>query len=304
MLKELRLFRLEAKDSERKAKNQAEKDLYNALQTTFKILINSFYGYLGFSQGTFNDYAMAAEVTSRGREILTMMLDFLKDSGAKVIEMDTDGIYFVPPENVKSPEAMEKKVQDILPEGIEVELDSTYPAMFCYKSKNYALLEENGEVIITGAALKSRGLEPFQRDCMEKLLTMLLKEEYDKIEDMLEDFRKSIETRSIPLSELAKTETLNTSLRNYQDKLETGKGRRSAAYELAIASERDYQRGDQVTYYITGDKKRVPVVDNSRLLTDAPAQRDENTPYYLDKLNELRKKFEEFIPDTRQPELF
>jgi hypothetical protein len=106
------------------------------------------------------------------------------------------------------------------------------------------------------------------------------------------------------LSELAKTETLNTSLRNYQDKLETGKGRRSAAYELAIASERDYQRGDQVTYYITGDKKRVPVVDNSRLLTDAPAQRDENTPYYLDKLNELRKKFEEFIPDTRQPELF
>jgi len=304
MLKELRLFRLEAKDSEKKAKNQGEKDLYNALQTTFKILINSFYGYLGFSQGTFNDYAMAAEVTSRGREILTMMLDFLKDSGAKVIEMDTDGIYFVPPENMKSPEIMERKVQEILPEGIEVELDSTYPAMFCYKSKNYALLEENGEVIITGAALKSRGLEPFQRDCMEKLLTMLLKEEYGKIEDMLEDFKNSIETRSIPLSELAKTETLNVSLRNYQDKLTTGKGRRSAAYELAIASERDYQRGDQVTYYITGNKKKVSVVDNSRLLTDAPEQRDENTPYYLDKLNELRKKFEEFIPDTRQPELF
>ena len=304
MLKELRLFRLAAKDSERKAKTTAEKDLYNALQTTFKILINSFYGYLGFSQGTFNDYAMAGEVTSRGREILTMMLDFLKDSGATVIEMDTDGIYFVPPETVKSPEVMEQKVQSILPKGIEVELDSTYPAMFCYKSKNYALLENNGEVVITGAALKSRGLEPFQRDCMQKLLTMLLKEEYEQIEDMFDDFQKAIETRTIPLSELTKTETLSNSLRNYQDKQATGKSRRSAAYELAIASDRDYQRGDQVNYYITGDKKKASVVDNSKLFADAPEQRDENTPYYLNKLNELRKKFEEFIPDTRQPDLF
>ena len=304
MLKELRLFRLEAKDSEKKAKTPAEKDLYNALQTTFKILINSFYGYLGFSQGTFNDYAMAGEVTSRGREILTMMLDLLKDSDATVIEMDTDGIYFVPPETITSPEKMESMIQKILPKGIEVELDSTYPAMFCYKSKNYALLEENGEVVITGAALKSRGLEPFQRDCMQKLLTMLLKEQYEQTEDMFDDFQRAIETRAIPLSELAKTETLSNSLRNYQDKQATSKSRRSAAYELAIASDRDYQRGDQVHYYIIGDKKKVSVVDNSKLFADAPVQRDENTLYYLNKLNELRKKFAEFIPDTRQPDLF
>ncbi len=304
MLKELRLFRLDAKDSERKAKTSVEKGLYNALQTTFKILINSFYGYLGFSQGTFNDYAMAGEVTSRGREILTMMLEFLKDSGAKVIEMDTDGIYFVPAETIKSPEIMEKMIQKILPKGIEVELDSTYPAMFCYKSKNYALLEDNGEVAITGAALKSRGLEPFQRTCMQKLLTMLLKEEYEQIEDMFDDFQRAIETRKIPLSELAKTETLNNSLRNYQEKQASGKSRRSAAYELAIASDRDYERGDQVHYYIIGDKKKVSVVDNSKLFADAPDRRDENTLYYLNKLNDLRKKFKEFIPDTRQPELF
>ncbi len=304
LLKGLRLFRLDAKDAEKKAKTPAQKDACNALQTTFKILINSFYGYLGFSQATFNDYSMAGEVTARGREVLTMMLEFLKSSGAKVIEMDTDGIYFVPPEAIKSQELMEEKMQCVLPPGIEVELDASYPAMFCYKSKNYALLEANGEVAITGAALKSRGLEPFQRDCMRKLLTMLLKEEYEQIEDMFDDFKRAIETREIPLSKLAKTETLNNSLRNYQDKQAAGKGRRSAAYELAIASERDYQRGDQVHYYIIGDQKKVSVVDNSKLFADAPARRDENTLYYLNKLNELRKKFEEFIPDTRQPDLF
>ncbi len=133
---------------------------------------------------------------------------------------------------------------------------------------------------------------------------MLLKEEYEKVEDMFDNFQRAIETRSIPLSELAKTETLSNSLRNYQDKQATGKSRRSAAYELAIASDRDYQRGDQVHYYIIGDKKKASVVDNSKLFADAPEQRDENTPYYLNKLNELRKKFQEFIPDTRQPQLF
>ena len=304
LLKDLRLFRLEAKDAERKSKTQAEKDLHNALQTTFKILINSFYGYLGFFQGTFNDYAMAAEVTGRGREILTSMLNFLNESGAQVIEMDTDGIYFVPPEDVDSPGVMEDKVQSVLPDGIEVELDSTYPAMFSYKSKNYALLEDNGEVAITGAALKSRGLEPFQRDCMQQLLTMMLKQNYDKIEDLFEDYRKLIETREIPLDKLAKTETLNNSLRNYQEKQASGKSRRSAAYELALKSGRDYQRGDQISYYITGSKKKVSAVDNSKLLSDAPEKRDENTAYYLNKLSELYKKFEEFIPDTRQPDLF
>ncbi len=300
LLHDLRLFRLSAKDDEKKAKSPAEKDYYNSLQTTFKVLINSFYGYLGFAQGTFNDFNLAEKVAARGREILTMMLDFLNKSGANVIEMDTDGIYFQPPENVSDPAAMQKKIQAVLPAGIEVELDDTYPAMFCYKSKNYALLEKNGEVAITGAALKSRGLEPFQRDFMEKLITCLLKNEPAKINALTAEFRDAIEKRDWPLTKLAKTETLSDSLDNYRKKGAAGEGRRSAAYELAIASKRDYRRGDQVSFYITGTKAKAAAVDNSRLLADAPEKRDENIPYYLAKLEELRKKFEEFIPAEKK----
>ena len=75
-----------------------------------------------------------------------------------------------------------------------------------------------------------------------------------------------------------------------------GRGRRAAAFELAIRSERDYQSGDQVTYYITGEKKKVSAVDNAKLLADAPeGERDENTAYYLNKLDELYRNFESFI---------
>jgi len=300
LLDKLRTFRFEAKDAEKNADNESEKDHFNALQTTFKILINSFYGYLGFGMGTFNDYEMAENVTCRGREILTSMLELLNEKNAKVIEMDTDGLYFQPPSDVTNIETMESMVQSVLPDGIEVELDSTYAAMFSYKSKNYALLKESGEVSIAGAALKSRGLEPFQREYIERLISLLLHEKADEIEALTDEFSEAIQNRTWDLKNLAKRENLNNSIDTYTKKMESGKGRRSAVYELVASSNRTYSVGDQVSYYITGDKKKVPVVGNCCLLADAPEQRNENIAYYQGKLDELYKKFAEFIPESSQ----
>jgi DNA polymerase, archaea type len=298
LLDKLRDFRFTAKDAEKDATSQARKDYFNSLQTTFKILINSFYGYVGFSMATFNDFAMAENITSRGREILTLMLDYLEARGATVIEMDTDGIYFQPPPGVKSTAIMEKDIQNELPEGITVELDSTYPSMFCYKSKNYALMDEHGEISITGAALKSRGLEPFQREVIHQLITLRLAGENDKIQPMFEKYREALRQHELPLNKIAKSETLNDSTDNYRRKMASGKGRRSAAYELALASGLDYRQGDQVAFYVTGEKKRVSVVDNSKLLNQAGEERDENTTYYIGKLDELYKKF---APEIVEP---
>ncbi|HJT44925.1 MAG TPA: DNA polymerase domain-containing protein, partial [Chthoniobacterales bacterium] len=56
LLTDLRKFRLEAKAKMRAAKDPAEQRHLEAFQNTFKILINSFYGYLGFAQGHFADF--------------------------------------------------------------------------------------------------------------------------------------------------------------------------------------------------------------------------------------------------------
>ncbi len=302
LLDALRTFRLNAKDAMRAAKSPAEQNELQALQGTFKILINSFYGYLGFSQGTFNDFDLAEKVTTRGREILTMMLDFLNEAEANVLELDTDGIYFQPPAGVTDRHAFLQRIQAALPPGIEVELDKTYQAMFSYKSKNYALLEEDGTVSITGAALKSRGLEPFQRKFISSMVESLLKREFDAIPELYSRMRDEIEERKMPLAELAKSESLNDSPATYQRKLAAGTGRRSAAYELAIRSRLDFQAGDQVTYYLTGDKKKLSVVDNAKLLSEAPAEgRDENVAYYRNKLDELYNNFRSFLPEEKTP---
>lgn len=290
-LEKLRTFRLAAKDHEKQAKTSEEREYFKSLQSTFKIMINSFYGYLGFGFGAFNDFEMAEKVTEFGRKTLTTMLDFLIGKQAKPIEMDTDGIYFQPPSDIKSTEKMEKMIQDILPEGIDVELDSVHKAMFAYKSKNYALINGDGKLSITGAALKSRGVEPFIREYLKKFLTLLLNEKFDEIHKLTDQYKTDIENRSIPLNKLAKTETLKESPNNYKVKIFSGKGRRSAAYELALNAKRDYTSGDQISYYVIGIKKKLPVVGNSCLLSDAPKERDENTAYYINKLDEIYKKF-------------
>ena len=301
-LDKLREFRLIAKDSEKVADSKEDKDYFNSLQTTFKIIINSFYGYLGFQYGTFNDFDKAEQVTAKGREILTCMLNFLKDSNAKVIEMDTDGIYFQPPKGITDVNLFENEIQNVLPKGIDVELDSVYKSMFSYKSKNYALLSENGEIGIAGAALKSRGVEPFIRNYMKTFITMLLTGKDSEIEEMTKKLRYSIETQSIPLEELSKTDTLQDSLDKYRKKMATGKGRRSAAYELALQSNREYRQGDQIAYYVIGTKKRVSIVDNCKPLSEAPEARDENTLYYINKLDDIYKKFGVFVDVPKEVE--
>src|ERR687892_1229347 len=97
LLTDLRNFRLEAKARMRAERDPARQHHLQALQNTFKILLNSFYGYLGFAQGHFADFDAAARVTQIGRDLLKKMIDWLNARGAQVIEVDTDGIYFVPP---------------------------------------------------------------------------------------------------------------------------------------------------------------------------------------------------------------
>lgn len=295
LLTYLRTLRLDTKARMQKSKSGDERHFLNAMQSTFKILINSFYGYLGFSQARFSDFAMAEKVTAEGRSILKQMIEWLIKHGARPIEIDTDGIYFIPPDFLKpsDQEQFRETFQKSLPEGIDVEFDGKYRAMFSYKMKNYALLDERGEIVIKGAALKSRGLEPFQRSFMEEWLRLKLEERDKEIPKLVQRYRSAIENREWPIQQLAKTETLQDAPATYAGKLSEGNRGRNAAYELALKSGREYRAGDLVSYYVTGNKKSVAVHSNAKLVAEwDPNNRDENTTYYLAKLDALIGKFD------------
>jgi DNA polymerase, archaea type len=298
LLGALRTFRLETKSTMKQADNPAERSRLDALQGAFKVLINSFYGYLGFAQGHLADYAAARDVAARGRQILGIMVDWLREAGARVIEIDTDGIYFQPPAGA-TPDALSRGMAEVLPEGIEVEFGKRFRSMFSYKAKNYALLDEAGEISIKGGALKSRGMEPYLREYLEEFIRLLLHGKTREAGALESQWLDRINARQIPITQLARTETLQDSPSTYQRKISASARNRSAAFEIALRDGRDYRAGDQVRYYITGDRKKVTAYEAAKPLGEYdPADPDENTAYYAAKLEDLAAKFRGFCPDA------
>ncbi len=299
LLRDLREFRVQAKSLTRKTKDPVAQRYYDALQATFKILINSFYGYLGFSMGHFNDFAQADRVTRTGRELIQQIVAGLENAGCRIIEVDTDGLYFTPPPGTQTREQEERLLDDVsrqLPVGISLELDGRYPAMFSYKMKNYALLDERGAVILKGSGLKSRGLEPFLRAWMEEMFALLLQGEADKTDALLAKYMEEFEQHQFDVKMFMKTESLQDSLVTYREKVRGKKRNPSALYELAIQSGRAYQPGDQISYYVAGTGKRVKVHAVAKLASQWDRHNpDENVEYYKAKLLDLYKKFKPFI---------
>jgi DNA polymerase elongation subunit (family B) len=291
LLTDLRTFRLEAKAKTRAEKDPARQHHLQALQTTFKILLNSFYGYLGFAQGHFADFDAAARVTQIGRDLLKKMIEWLNAHGAQVIEVDTDGIYFVPPETIDIDD-LRRDLAKELPPGIDVEFDEQFDAMFSYKAKNYALLTKGGDVIIKGGALKSRGLEKFQRVFLEEMIKLIMQGKPEAVGDLRNEFEERIRNREWNIDMLMKTDTLQDSLDKYRAKIAGSARNRAAAYELALASGRNYKPGEQISYYVKATPKKVPAYEAAKLASEFdPENRDENVDYYVAKLDELVKKF-------------
>jgi DNA polymerase, archaea type len=298
MLAQLRNFRVQAKGAVREL-DGVERRYMEALQQTFKILVNSFYGYLGFSMGHFNDYAQAQDVTRRGRELIQRAMVELEACGAQVIETDTDGIYFVAPPGCateREQDALLDAIATVLPEGIKLEIDGRYPAMFSYKMKNYVLIDDGGELTIRGSGLKSRGLERFQRRFMEEMFRLMLADRRPEIPGLLADSKRRIAAHQMPIRELMKTDTLQDSLEVYRQKISGKRRNVAAAYELALKASRPYNSGDQISYYVTGKGLRVKVSAAAKMVSEHdPAKPDENVDYYQAKLDELYAKFKPYI---------
>jgi DNA polymerase, archaea type len=179
-----------------------------------------------------------------------------------------------------------------LPEGIEIEFDEQFDAMFSYKAKNYALLTKDGDVIIRGGALKSRGLEKFQRVFLEEMIKLIMEAKPEAITNLRDEFERKIRNREWKIDMLMKTDTLQDSLDKYRAKIAGSARNRAAAYELALASGRNYKPGDQISYYIKATPKKVPAYEAAKLASEFdPQNRDENVDYYVAKLDELVKKF-------------
>jgi DNA polymerase elongation subunit (family B) len=296
LLRRLLEYRLRYKQLARSSPSDEERAEAQARQAAYKILINSFYGYLGFSGARFGDGELAAEVTRRGRELLQQLIDEFGRHGCRMLEADTDGIYLSADAYFDRPQELLALVVPILPAGIELEFDGSYDAMFCYKAKNYALLE-SGRVILRGSALRSRGIEPYLKKLTDSLIRFLLGVSEESPVALVGKYRAGLSDRTLPVAEVAKSEILGMNPEAYERFIEGGGKPRRASAEAALQMSPRPRMGERVTYYVT-QKKKGQTSDWQRarpLASHDPATAPYDPAYYAAKLDDWLERYGRFI---------
>jgi DNA polymerase elongation subunit (family B) len=291
--------------------------LLDAKQSSYKILINSFYGAMGFKFFAWNNIPEADRVAETGQDLLKYMIQEIEKDGGRIVEVDTDGVIFTPLDEEgnnqmgieRSEEAETKYVRsltDRMPEGIEIDNDGCFERMISLKKKNYALKKwgkppETAK--IKGSSLMSRSNEQFGRDFVEKVLMALMDRDVERIHEIYLNYYEKIVTSDWSVDEFSKTESLKETFEEYQAKVEAfeehGQGHghtKFARYEVAMQDEKrgdsEYSVGDNVSYYVAHGRADS-VGDRARHVR--MYEGDEDTEYYLGRLERFCEKFETFF---------
>jgi DNA polymerase elongation subunit (family B) len=278
MLAELTRRRLEAKARARAAAGP-ERLRWEGIQSSFKVLINSFYGYLG-SGFLFNDFEAAERVTRRGQQLIRQIADRIEATGGEVVEIDTDGVYFRPPNGVRDEQAELGYVEELggdLPKGIRLAHDGRYRAMVSLKQKNYACLGYDGRKMLRGAALRSRADEPFGREFLLEAIDLLLAGDLARLAERYRERQAALLNGELPIERLARRERV------------TEKTLSSPAKKRAAAVVGETPVGDYMTVYQRSDGSLARVEDYAG---------DEDRCYYADKLYRFALRLAEAVgPD-------
>jgi DNA polymerase I len=274
-LERLRRLRLDAK-ARAKQTQGAESAYWDGLQNSFKILVNSYYGYLG-SPFHFNDYDAAEQVTLTGQELVKQIAAEIERQGGLVVEIDTDGVYFQPPPEVQTEAdeiAFVERVGAVLPEGIRLAYDGRYKAMLSLKTKNYVLQGYDGKLTFKGASLRSRADEKFGREFLNSATQWLLNGEPERVVAEYRRLARAILNGEVDIEQLCRRERVTQKSKQDTHPL----------YPLA----RRFQIGDYIMVY----RKR----DGSLGLLEEYAG-DEDREHYVEKLYKFAARLEPLFPD-------
>lgn len=287
LLRDLTERRINAKNMARKTEGE-ERAQWDALQASFKILINSFYGYLGFGIGHFNDFDAAEAVTLEGQRIIKQVVALLDESGAIPIEVDTDGVYFTPPEGVADVDSEELYVERIgqsLGAGIRLAHDGRYQRMLSLKMKTYALLDYDDALVLKGSALRSRRMERCFQEFIRVAARGLMQDEWDRVRDAYFELAARIQGKQMSPVEIGQWAMLRRSTAEKQPRLS----------RLLRSTQGQWKFGERVVIYER---------DNGELGLIQNYAHDENTTVLLRRLKETATRFREAFPSDPEFEAF
>ena len=265
-----------------------EHALWDGLQGTFKVLINSFFGYLGFGRGRFNDFDAAERVTLEGQRLIQIVVSRLREEQAEPIEVDTDGVFFTPPPSVTGLDQEEtfiRLISEALPGRIRLAHDGRYERMLSLKLKNYALLSYDGTMTMKGSALRSRRMEPCFRQFLKETAYDLMQDDRGRARERYFALAERILTKQLPLEAFSQWSMLRQSTIDRQPRLK----------QLLNVTSGRWRFGERVSLYERADGTLAFAEDY---------QQDENTTVLLRHLRDAASRFDTFFTDGEEFQAF
>jgi DNA polymerase elongation subunit (family B) len=287
MLKYFRNIRIKYKRlaGELAKTNPVEAEMYDRKQLPIKIFINAYFGSLSAPQVfPWGDMNMGETITCVGRQCLRMMIMFYMKKGYKPLVMDTDGVNFETPLDIEEHIYIGKGFNELVTEGKEykgieadtaefndifmrnemgLDIDYIAPSCINVSRKNYIikLIKKGKEKIkLTGNTIKSKKLQTYIVEFLDKGLTMLLNGDSQSFIELYYEYVEKIHNKQIPLSKIANKARVKQSVADYKKyvKKVTKSGSlmsRQAHMELIVQNEYPAGLGDTIYYVNNGVKK-------------------------------------------------
>jgi DNA polymerase elongation subunit (family B) len=255
---------------------------YDRKQLPIKIFINAFFGSLSAPQVfPWGDIDMGEQITCTGRQYLRQMIMFFMKRGYVPLVMDTDGVNFETPQDREEYKYIGKGLNGLVKEGKEyigaeadvaeyndlflrgemgLDIDGVWPSTINVARKNYALLTDKGKVKLTGNSIKSKKLQTYVAEFLDKGLRMLLDGKGNEFLDFYYEYVDKLYNRQIPLAKIANKARVKQSIDDYKVHITktTRAGNmmsRQAHMELLIKEGKSPGLGDTIFYVNNGEKK-------------------------------------------------
>jgi hypothetical protein len=255
---------------------------YDRLQLPIKIFINSMFGALSAPQVFhWGDMNQGERITCTGRQYLRQMLKFFQSRGYTPLVCDTDGMNFSLPEGgIEGRKYIGKGNNWLVEKGREylgfdadvaeyndmfmkgamgLDNDGTWKSCINLSRKNYATLEHNGKVKLTGNTIKSKKLPLYIEVFLDKGVKLLLEGEGHKFVEWYYEYLQKIWDKQIPLMQIASRAKVKISIDDYKvrctQKTKAGSlMSRQAHMELAISDGLNVNLGDVIYYVNNGTR--------------------------------------------------
>ncbi|MFH0862057.1 MAG: DNA-directed DNA polymerase [Candidatus Altiarchaeota archaeon] len=259
------------------------KKILDVEQQAVKLLANSMYGYYGFQRARWYCRECAEAIAGWGREYIQETIKVATAEGFEVIYGDTDSVYLTrddlkdTKEIIRRAMEFQKKINDRLPEAMELKYEDFYLRGIFITKKRYAVINQQGKMTVRGLETRRRDWCEAAKGTQQKVLDALLKDrDPEKAANVVKEMVQRIKAGNVPLSELAINTQMTRNLGGY-----VTEGPHVAAVRRAMKEGVDFKQGDIITYIVTKKGGSSGNIGEKAVIIDHVKEGDYDADYYI-----------------------